>query len=92
MSLFVWVMVGVAFWHFSVLVPDRFYGGVIGALVAAVVGALVSGHLLPSPGIAGTRHRTPLRRRPHSQERFVTACRSIFEMGADAHRQRSCKE
>lgn len=51
MSVFVWVMTGVAFWHFSVLVPDRFYGGVIGALVAAVAGALVSGFLLPSPGI-----------------------------------------
>ena len=46
-----WVMVGLAFWHFSVLVPDRFYGGVIGALVAAVAGALVSGYLLPTPGI-----------------------------------------
>jgi hypothetical protein len=30
MSVFVWVMIGVALWHFSVLVPDRFYGGIIG--------------------------------------------------------------
>jgi uncharacterized membrane protein YeaQ/YmgE (transglycosylase-associated protein family) len=51
MSVFVWVMIGVALWHFSVLVPDRFYGGIIGALLAAVCGALVSGYLLPSPGI-----------------------------------------
>jgi hypothetical protein len=51
MSVFVWVMIGVAFWHFAVLVPDRFYGGIIGALLAAVGGALVSGYLLPSPGI-----------------------------------------
>jgi uncharacterized membrane protein YeaQ/YmgE (transglycosylase-associated protein family) len=50
-SVFVWVMIGVALWHFSVLVPDRFYGGVIGALIAAVGGALVSGYLLPDPGI-----------------------------------------
>ena len=50
MSVFVWVMVGAALWHFSVLVPDRFYGGIIGALIAAVVGALASGYLLPSPG------------------------------------------
>ena len=33
------------------LVPDRFYGGIIGALIAAVAGALVSGYLLPYPGI-----------------------------------------
>jgi hypothetical protein len=44
-------MVGVAIWHLSVLVPDRFYGGIIGAFMAAVAGALVSGYLLPSPGI-----------------------------------------
>lgn len=51
MSVFVWVMVGVAIWHFAVLVPDRFYGGIIGAFAAAVLGALLSGYLLPSPGI-----------------------------------------
>jgi uncharacterized membrane protein YeaQ/YmgE (transglycosylase-associated protein family) len=51
MSVFVWVMIGVALWHLSVLVPDRFYGGIVGALMAAVGGALFSGYLLPSPGI-----------------------------------------
>jgi hypothetical protein len=44
-------MIGVALWHLAVLVPDRFYGGIVGALVAAIGGALVSGYLLPSPGI-----------------------------------------
>jgi uncharacterized membrane protein YeaQ/YmgE (transglycosylase-associated protein family) len=51
MSVFVWVMIGVALWHLAALVPDRFYGGIIGALLAAVGGSLVSGYLLPSPGI-----------------------------------------
>jgi uncharacterized membrane protein YeaQ/YmgE (transglycosylase-associated protein family) len=51
MSVFVWVMIGVALWHLSVLVPDRFHGGIVGALIAAVGGALVSGYLLPAPGI-----------------------------------------
>jgi hypothetical protein len=27
LSIFVWVMIGMALWHFSVLVPDRFWGG-----------------------------------------------------------------
>jgi uncharacterized membrane protein YeaQ/YmgE (transglycosylase-associated protein family) len=54
MSVFVWVMIGVALWHLSVLVPDRFYGGIVGALLAAVAGALASGYLLPSPGIPTT--------------------------------------
>jgi uncharacterized membrane protein YeaQ/YmgE (transglycosylase-associated protein family) len=32
-------------------VPDRFGGGIIGAFCAAVAGALLSGVLLPAPGV-----------------------------------------
>jgi len=49
--VFIWVMIGVAFWHFAVLVPDRFWGGIIGALLAALRGGLLSGYVLPEPGI-----------------------------------------
>jgi uncharacterized membrane protein YeaQ/YmgE (transglycosylase-associated protein family) len=51
MAVLVWSMVGIAFWHFAVLVPDRFPGGIIGAFLAAWSGALVTGFLLPAPGI-----------------------------------------
>jgi hypothetical protein len=51
MSILIWAMVGIAVWHFAVLVPDRFWGGIIGALLAALLGALVSGFALPTPGI-----------------------------------------
>jgi len=47
----VWVLVGMALWHFTVLFPDRFHGGIIGALLAAVAGALATGYLLPTPGL-----------------------------------------
>ncbi len=50
-SVLVWSMVGIAFWHFAVLVPDRFSGGIIGAFLAAWLGALVTGFLLPVPGV-----------------------------------------
>jgi hypothetical protein len=50
-SVFVWAMVGIALWHFAVLVPDRFHGGIIGAFLAALGGGLVTGFLLPSPGV-----------------------------------------
>ena len=53
MSVLVWAMIGIAVWHFAVLVPDRFLGGIIGALLAALCGALLSGYLLPLPGIPG---------------------------------------
>ena len=51
MSVLVWTMMGIALWHFAVLVPDRFWGGIIGAFLAALAGALVSGLALPQPGI-----------------------------------------
>ena len=51
MSILVWAMIGIAVWHFAVLVPDRFAGGIIGALLAALGGALLSGYLLPLPGV-----------------------------------------
>ena len=51
MSVLVWAMMGIAFWHFAVLVPDRFWGGIIGAFLAALAGALGSGFALPAPGI-----------------------------------------
>jgi hypothetical protein len=52
LSIFVWAMIGIAFWHFSVLVPDKFWGGIIGAFLAALAGAFLTGFLLPQPGIS----------------------------------------
>jgi hypothetical protein len=51
LSVAVWAMIGIAFWHLAVLVPDRFWGGIVGAFVVAVAGALLSGYLLPAPGV-----------------------------------------
>jgi hypothetical protein len=50
-SVLVWVLVGIALWHFTVLLPDRFHGGIIGAFLYAVAGALVTGWALPEPGV-----------------------------------------
>ena len=43
MSLLVWSMMGIAIWHFAVFVPDRFWGGIVGAFVAATAGAMIVG-------------------------------------------------
>jgi hypothetical protein len=51
MSVLVWSMVGIALWHFTVLLPDNFAGGIIGAFLAALVGAVLSGYALPAPGL-----------------------------------------
>jgi hypothetical protein len=51
LSILVWAMIGIACWHAAVLVPDRFWGGIVGAFLVAVAGGLVSGFLLPQPGV-----------------------------------------
>lgn len=52
MAVLVWSMTGIALWHFAVLVPDRFAGGIIGAFLAALLGAVATGLLLPTPGVS----------------------------------------
>jgi hypothetical protein len=39
----VWFTMGIAIWHFTVFVPDRFQGGIVGAFIGAAAGAMVSG-------------------------------------------------
>ena len=41
MGLLGWVMMGLAIWHFTIFVPDRFWGGIVGALVGALLGAVL---------------------------------------------------
>lgn len=46
MAVFAWVMLGLAIWHFTVFVPDRFWSGIVGAFVGALVGSVLSGWAL----------------------------------------------
>jgi hypothetical protein len=43
MSIVVWFTMGLAIWHFTVFLPDRFWQGIVGALLGAATGALVTG-------------------------------------------------
>ena len=43
MGALVWVMMGLALWHFTIFVPDRFWAGIVGAFLGAVFGALLFG-------------------------------------------------
>ncbi len=52
MALLVWVMVGLALWHFTVFLPDNFYGGIVGAFCGALVGSVLFG-MLVNLGIPG---------------------------------------
>ena len=43
MAILVWFTMGIALWHFTVFMPDRFWQGIIGAFVGAVIGSVVFG-------------------------------------------------
>lgn len=55
MGLLAWVMMGLAIWHFAIWLPDRFWGGIVGAFVGALVGAIVVGLIIASAD-AGSVH------------------------------------
>jgi hypothetical protein len=40
------VMMGLAIWHFTIFLPDRFWGGIVGAFVGSLVGAIVFGLII----------------------------------------------
>ncbi len=53
MGALVWVMVGLAIWHFTIFLPDRFWGGIVGAFLGACVGAVVFGLLVNGVTVPG---------------------------------------
>jgi hypothetical protein len=46
MALVVWFTMGLALWHFTVFLPDRFWQGIVGALLGATIGAMVFGAIV----------------------------------------------
>ncbi len=53
MAMFGWLMLGLAVWHFAVFVPDRFWGGIVGAFLAATAGAVLFGFLVAGLTVPG---------------------------------------
>ena len=53
MSMLVWVMMGIAVWHFTIFLPDHFWGGIVGALLCAIVGSALVGFAISGFAIPG---------------------------------------
>ena len=43
MGMLAWTMMGLAIWHFTIFLPDRFWGGIVGAFLGALFGAIIFG-------------------------------------------------
>jgi hypothetical protein len=60
MAGLVWIMVGLAIWHFTIFLPDRFWGGIVGAFMGALVGAFLFGLLINLGSVPGQDDTTLL--------------------------------
>lgn len=53
MAALAWTMVAIGIWHFTVYLPDRFWQGIVGAFVGAVLGAFIFGFIVNGFDVPG---------------------------------------
>ena len=46
MAVLAWVMMSLAIWHFTIFLPDREWGGIVGAFLGALVGGTLFGFIV----------------------------------------------
>ena len=86
MGLLVWVMTAIALWHFTVFLPDRFWSGIVGAFLGAVLGSVIFGLIVNAgtiPGQDGTDLMTGLEAIPGA----VLGMAAIWFLGVRAERR-----
>lgn len=86
MAPLVWLTMGIALWHFTVFVPDRFWSGIVGAFLGAIFGAMISGamfQIAQGNSIGQTDITTALAAVPGT----LVGLAVIYAIGARAERQ-----
>jgi hypothetical protein len=53
MALLVWFTMGIALWHFTVFLPDRFWQGIVGAFIGSTLGAVIFGAIVETASGSG---------------------------------------
>jgi hypothetical protein len=53
MGALAWTMMGLALWHFTIFIPDRCWGGIIGAFLGSVFGAILFGLIIHGLNVPG---------------------------------------
>ena len=85
MGMLAWVIMGLALWHYAIFVPDRFWGGIVGAFIASIAGAIISGLLINAaarggPAIPG-RHATDVATVLYAVPGAILAMALIYLLG-----------
>lgn len=63
MALLVYFTMGIALWHFTVFLPERFWQGIVGAFLGATLGAVIFGgivEIISGKGVGDTDITTAL--------------------------------
>jgi hypothetical protein len=63
MALLVYFTMGIALWHFTVFLPERFWQGIVGAFLGATLGAVIFGivvEIISGKGLGDTDVTTAL--------------------------------
>jgi ABC-type Fe3+ transport system permease subunit len=55
MGMLGWVIMGLAIWHFTIFLPDRFWGGIVGAFLGSIIGAIVVGLIIYGVKVSALR-------------------------------------
>ncbi|HEV7808249.1 MAG TPA: hypothetical protein VGO80_20750 [Solirubrobacteraceae bacterium] len=87
MGALAWTMMGLALWHFTIFIPDRFWAGIVGAFLGSVLGAILFGlvvHGFAVPGQDETNLGTVLEAVPGS----LLGVALVYFVGDRAERKR----
>ena len=86
MALLVWFTMGIALWHFTVFLPDRFWQGIVGAFLGSVIGAIVFGAIVEIASGRRPRQHRPCDRADRGSRASRSASRSSTRSACAAER------
>jgi ABC-type Fe3+ transport system permease subunit len=84
-----WVIMGLALWHFTIWLPDRFWGGIVGAFLASIAGAILTGVVISAAAIGTAipgRHATHLATVLYAVPGALLGMALIYAIGASRER------
>ena len=89
MGMLAWVIMGLALWHFTIWLPDRFWGGIVGAFLASIAGAILTGVVISAAAIGTAipgRHATHLATVLYAVPGALLGMALIYAFGASRER------